>query len=92
MNYQMKAEVYGNPDYGQDPAKPPYGVIPTVFESDTIKDLKEMVRDWQYENDIGGGNWGVPAVYKDGQLLGYMSYNGRIWDKQVWDQQAKEVA
>jgi hypothetical protein len=51
-----------------------------------------LVREWQNENDVGGGNWGSPAVYKDGKILGYMSYNTKIWDKSVWDNKAQEVA
>jgi hypothetical protein len=38
-----------------------------------------MVRQWQYDNDIGGGNWMFPPIYEDNQLIGYMSYNCRIW-------------
>jgi len=90
--YQIKPIVWGNPDYGQDPNKPPYGVKPQTIKSDDIKELKKKVREWQYENDVGGGNWGSPAVYQDGKILGYMSYNGKIWDKSVWDNKAREVA
>ena len=90
--YQIKPIVWGNPDYGQDPNKPPYGIKPQTIKSDDINELKKKVREWQYENDVGGGNWGSPAVYQDGKVLGYMSYNGKIWDKSVWDNKAREVA
>lgn len=89
---QIKLIVFGNPDYGQDPNKPPYGVKPRTISAEDIKQLRTKVRQWQTDNCVGGGNWGSPAVYKDGKLLGYMSYNGKLWDKNVFNGQGQEIA
>ena len=91
-NYQIKVVVWGNPDYGQDPNKPPYGVKPALIKDTSLAGLRKQVREWQYENDVGGGNWGSPAVMLNGKTIGYMSYNGKVWDRTVWSQQAQEVA
>lgn len=77
--FTVKTEVCGNVDYGQNPNKPPYGVKVITLKSESIDDLKAKVKEWQYENDIGGGNWMFPALKKDGQTIGFMSYNCRIW-------------
>lgn len=77
--YSIKPKVYGNPDRGQDPNRPPYGVKPITLKSETLTALVERVEDWQIENDIGGGNWALSPVFKDGEHIGFMSYNGRVW-------------
>ena len=84
MMYSIKTQVYGNPDYGQDPCEPPYGVDIELLQADDLSQLKALVREWQYENDIGGGNWTHPPLKLDGKVVGYMSYNGRVWkDKSI---------
>lgn len=82
--FEIKTEVLGNIDHGQDPSLPPYGVEIEILRAENFQDLKEMVREWQYENDIGGGNWTHPPLKLDGKVVGYMSYNGRVWkDKSI---------
>jgi len=77
--YSIKTEVCGNPDYGQDPRKPPYGVRVKTIKAKTYSELSEKVLEWICDNDIGGGNWMNPALMRDGQVIGYMSYNGKVW-------------
>lgn len=77
--YSIKTEVCGNPDYGQNPNKPPYGVRVKTIKASTFAELLEKVREWQSDNDIGGGNWMNPALMRNGSLIGFMSYNGRVW-------------
>jgi hypothetical protein len=82
--YSIRTEVCGNPDFGQNPNKPPYGVRITTLKAKTFTELREKVSAWIGENDIGGGNWLEPALMRDGSLIGYMSYNGRIWATNTW--------
>ena len=89
--YQVKTRIFGNPDKGQDPNKIPYGVKPKTLSANTVDELREKVKLWQEENDIGGGNWGSPPVYKDNTFYGFMSYNARIWDRDIWSEHAKEI-
>ena len=77
--FTLKTTVYGNPDRGQDPRRAPFGVQNTTLQAQTLSDLKDLVTVWQAENDIGAGNWVHPAVFKGGELIGFMSYNGRVW-------------
>jgi hypothetical protein len=80
--YEIKTEVCGNPDFGQDPRKPPYGVRVKTIKAKTYDLLLDQVREWQSDNDIGGGNWMNPALMRDSEIVGYMSYNGKIWSDQ----------
>jgi hypothetical protein len=89
--YSIKTEVCGNPDFGQDPRKPPYGVRVKTIKANTFTELKAKVREWIGDNDIGGGNWLEPALLLDGEVIGYMSYNGRVWADCGWTPQTKEI-
>lgn len=89
--YSIKTEVCGNPDYGQDPRKPPYGVKITQIKAKTFDELSEKVRDWIGDNDIGGGNWMNPAVSMYGSVVGYMSYNGKVWADRSWTPETKQI-
>ena len=82
--YTIKTKVCGNPDFGQNPNKPPYGVRITTLKAKTFTELLKKVREWFVENDIGGGNWQQPALMCNGSLIGYMSYNGKIWATNTW--------
>ncbi len=81
MTYSVETRVYGNPDRGQDPNLPPYGVEVLTLTDETLSGLQSQVNEWQLENGIGSGNWGSPPVFKDGEVVGYMSFNGRVWMK-----------
>ena len=89
--YSIKTEVCGNPDYGQNPNKPPYGVRVKSIRSSSFNDLLNKVREWQSDNDIGGGNWMNPALMRDGTVIGYMSYNGKIWSDQSFTPSTMQI-
>ena len=85
--YQVKPIFMGNPDRWQNSAP----VKPKTFSADTLNDLRDMIWDFLGNNGLGAGNWGTAKVFKDNQTYGYMSYNGRIWDRDDWSPQAKEI-
>ena len=89
--FKLTTEVCGNPDYGQDPSIPPYGVEVTTLNAHKFEDLIAQVREWQYENDIGGGNWMNPSVCVDGEVVGYMSYNGKVWADKSWTPNTRQI-
>lgn len=78
--YKLTTDVVGNPDYGQDPHFPPYDVENTTITATTFQKLRDRVYLWQLENQIGGGNWKPVMVFKNGDPLGKMSYNGCTWE------------
>jgi len=89
--FELTPQVCGNPDYGQDPNQPPYGVDIVKITAHNFDLLLKRVRNWQYENDIGGGNWMNPAVYFNGKEVGYMSYNGKVWADKSWTPNTKQI-
>lgn len=77
--YHLNFKIHGNPDRGQDDWTENH-----TISAVTVKALREKVLQFQGENDIGGGNWGEATLHHYGNLIGYMSYNLKVWDKPYW--------
>ena len=84
--FNLEFTISGNPDRNQGDWEEKH-----VISAPTIKELRADVLKFQGENDIGGGNWGEATLSQDGNLVGYMSYNGRVWSKPYWEGGAVEV-
>ena len=87
MIYQVKPTFLGNPDRGQYSAP----IKPKTFSAATLELLRDQIRGFLGDNNLGAGNWGTARVLKNGKLYGYMSYNGRVWDSNEWSPTAKEI-
>lgn len=83
--YQLKFTIYGNPDRGQGDWQESH-----ALSAPTMNEMRAAVRAFQHEYDIGGGNWGEAILTQNGSLVGYMSYNTRVWDSLIYEK-AKEV-
>ena len=49
-----------------------------------VRDLQEASKVSQgyiRGHDLGGGNWTGGQVYRDGIMVAYISYNGRVWPR-----------
>lgn len=75
--YTVKLSACGNIDYGQNPYEPLYGVPKRVIKATSIEECQQIVINYIDFYDIGSGNWDGGDVFKDGKLIGYISYNGR---------------
>ena len=69
----------GNPDFRQDPDS----LLPGTFEytdivRDSIDGLRAVVSNYISRNELGGGNFIFPTVYKNDKPVGYISYNLRF--------------
>lgn len=66
---------HANPDLDQ--TQPP---SPTVTVTGaTIDHVVTACADYIGQYDLGGGNWPEPIIYRDGQPVARISYNGRLW-------------
>lgn len=91
-NTPARQEVYlllaarGNPDHGQDPEQPPFGV-----PGDRLLDCSDgwnpaepghvasrHVREFIDQYGLGGGNWVGGDVWENGKHIGSVAYNGRF--------------
>lgn len=75
--YAVNLHSVGNPDFGQyAPVSEPQRVTARTLAA-IAKRCREYIEFW----DMGGGNWTSPPVYKNGEYIGYVSYNGKVWAK-----------
>ena len=82
MKLKVEVECFGNIDHGQNPNEL---IAKKEIKGSTIKEIRKKVADFQSENMIGDGNWGECPLYVHGSLIGYMSFNGRVWDRSDLD-------
>jgi hypothetical protein len=85
-SYRFEVQIVSNPDFHQY-----FRPMKAVIFGETLADLKARAMQFIEESytgvssdiPIGGGNWGHKTmVYTpEGKVLGRMSYNGRLWDK-----------
>ena len=86
--YIVLLTTRGNPDFGQNPRRPLYGVRDTRVEVDTLREASAKCRAWIAANSVGGGNWtgGEVIDAATDRQVAYISYNGRAWKPGPWPQ------
>ena len=52
-----------------------------IVECNNIEECILAVNKYIKENFLGSGNWTGGQVFKDGEQVGYISYNRRYWSK-----------
>ena len=54
---------------------------PDNVYADTLEGLVAAVLTYIKKWNLGGGNWPNPTFYDNGKAGGWITYNGRVWDK-----------
>jgi hypothetical protein len=90
--YSMRLKSVGNPDFGQHaPVSDPKTV-----EGETLGEMRTALEAYIEEWNLGGGNLPSVAVKEGKKAVGYFSYNGRLWDRNLNSlesaEKAKEIA
>ncbi|MGH8156581.1 MAG: hypothetical protein ACREPQ_00545 [Rhodanobacter sp.] len=89
MSQELKVllAARGNPDHGQDPDRPPYGVPGDQLvdcgqcvdpKAADLSLARKLVENFCGDHGLGGGNWVGGDVWADGAHLGCLSFNGRF--------------
>lgn len=77
---QVTLETIGNPDFGQNPNQPMYGVHNNVADATSLAMASTLCRRFITDHGVGGGNWaGGQVTDQSGNLVATVSYNGRVW-------------
>jgi hypothetical protein len=73
----------GNISYGQDPNKSIYGTQSDFhIEIEHPIDAPTVVRQYIVNFDLGASSFvGGQIINENEEMVGYVSYNGRLWDK-----------
>lgn len=81
--YKVFLANRGNIDYRQDPNSPIYGTESDFYiEIEHPIDASEVVKQYISNNDLGAGSYvGGQVIDETGEMVGYVSYNGRLWDE-----------
>ena len=82
--YKVVLSACGNIDHYENPYNNIVNgtkVKSNIAECSCIEDCQKAVRNYIEENNLGSGNWSGGKVFKDNEQIGYISYNGRYWEK-----------
>jgi len=76
----------GNPDFGQNPDHPVFGVPGESVSVSSLREASRRAREYIEQHDLGGGNWtGGDVLDHTGQLVARVSYNGRVWRPECYE-------
>lgn len=79
-NLEVELSSYVNPDdYQRKTVRPE--IKSKRVKVSSIDDAVKKCGEFIDKNHLGGGNWDGGNIYSDDKLIGYISYNGRVWDK-----------
>lgn len=80
--YSVELSSCGNIDHDENPYEQFEGAAPSIYKANTIEKLQEAVTEYIEKHNLGGGNYNGGKVRDaKGKELGYISYNGRYWEK-----------
>lgn len=74
--FTMRLSSCGNPDWGQRTSISPDKVV----TGSTLSEMRKAAEDYSEEYNLGSGNWMNPVVRQGAKVIGYFSYNGRLWE------------
>lgn len=81
-----------NPDYE---FPDPRAVVETVkvrLPVSSFKKASEVCRNFIENFELGSGNWtGGQIGNSQGEIIAHVSYNGRVWEGEVWTSGCKEI-
>ena len=89
---KVKLSSVGNPDFGQNPNKPMWGVKNKTVKVNSFKEASAVCQKFIDENDLGGGNWtGGEILDENNKVIANVSYNGRVWEGESNNPVRKEI-
>lgn len=68
-----------------------YAKASAYYEVNSLADASKAVRQYIDRHDLGSSTWAGGRVINDKfEFVAQISYNGRIWDNEIWEH-AKEI-
>jgi hypothetical protein len=78
--YAVKLKAPGNPDFRQYAPV----AVDKMVRAANLAGISRAARDYITDNDLGGGNFAPDPITKNGESVGRVSYNGKIWPLGEW--------
>ena len=82
--YIVTLSACGNIDHNENPYNNVVNGIVVgkgIAVANDIEECQMLVRNYIEDNCLGGGNWTGGRVFENGERVGYISYNGRYWER-----------
>jgi DNA repair protein RadC len=80
VGYEVTLSASPNPDFDMDSHEATISIPEKRVKVSSLGEARSVVMKFIRDNDLGGGNWTGGEVYKDGQRVATISYNGRVWE------------
>lgn len=78
--YEVELEALPNPDFDRNSHEGTVRVKKHMVKVDSPEQASDVVRRFIDEHDLGSGNWSGGNLHMNGKKVGYVSYNGRLWN------------
>lgn len=78
--YEVHLEAVPNIDYDQSDYRANVRVSKLKKSAKSIGEAVRIAKNFIEDNDLGSGNFIPAKLYKNGKQIGFISYNGRVWN------------
>jgi hypothetical protein len=82
MNNKLTVDVGSMPNYDFAPGERGPKIKIKRVKVRNLDEAGSVCREFIRDHDLGGGNWIGGTIRDRHGVVGYVSYNGRLWD---WD-------
>jgi hypothetical protein len=78
--YEVELEAVPNSDFSYGSHEAKIRVNKSKKSANSIEQAVAITKQFIQENDLGGSNFIPAKIYKNGKHIGFISYNGRVWN------------
>jgi SAM-dependent methyltransferase len=79
-DYEVELAAEPNPDYDRGSHEGTIRIKKHRVRVTSLEEARDKVVQFIQNNDLGSGNWSGGDLYQNGKKVGYVSYNGRVWN------------
>ncbi len=79
-SYEVELEAVPNRDFSYGSHEAKVRVKKSKKSANSIEQAVAITKQFIQENDLGGSNFIPAKIYKNGKHIGFISYNGRVWN------------
>ena len=62
-----------------------------IHGAETFEEARHLFNNLRDESNEGASTWPSPPLYRDGKIIGWFSYNGRVWEHKNWTPETLEI-
>jgi hypothetical protein len=81
-SYEVELEAVPNRDFSYGSHEAKVRVKKSKKSANSIEQAVTITKQFIQENDLGGSNFIPAKIYKNGKHIGFISYNGRVWNNE----------